>query len=160
MGHLKPVAVATSIFVVVITVLVASVGHVYGFIEEGGGEALRETVNVAMFTVPGVLIGGQIGPRVGRIFDFEVRVALGDADPEPNEREERVWKPVHPTDVANSFAGREQQVHPDIQELVRTQAGKKVHFEPVGPEEFPSYVEVALERHDVPSDGAFRQRRS
>jgi uncharacterized membrane protein YfcA len=44
--------------------LVASVGHVYGFIEEGGGEALQETVNVAMFTVPGVLIGGQLGPRV------------------------------------------------------------------------------------------------
>jgi hypothetical protein len=60
----SPVAVATSIFVVVITVLVASVGHVYGFIEEGGGDALRETVNVAMFTVPGVLIGGQLGPRV------------------------------------------------------------------------------------------------
>ena len=60
----SPVAVATSIFVVVITVLVASVGHVYGFIEEGGGEALQETVNVAMFTVPGVLIGGQLGPRV------------------------------------------------------------------------------------------------
>ncbi|MBW2688153.1 MAG: hypothetical protein JRE19_19955 [Deltaproteobacteria bacterium] len=52
------------IFVVVITVLVASVGHIYGFIAEGGGAALHETVNVAMFTVPGVLIGGQLGPRV------------------------------------------------------------------------------------------------
>lgn len=59
----SPVAVATSIFVVVITVLVASAGHVYGFIQEGEG-AFREAVSVAMFTVPGVLIGGQLGPRV------------------------------------------------------------------------------------------------
>jgi uncharacterized membrane protein YfcA len=59
----SPVAVATSIFVVVITVLVASVGHVYGFAREGEG-VLNQAMQVAMFTVPGVLIGGQIGPRV------------------------------------------------------------------------------------------------
>lgn len=59
----SPVAVGTSIFVVVATVLVASAGHVYGFAREGGG-VLYEAVHVAMFTVPGVLIGGQIGPRV------------------------------------------------------------------------------------------------
>lgn len=59
----SPVAIGTSIFVVVITVFVASMGHVYGFAEEGEG-VLGEAANVAMFTVPGVLIGGQIGPRV------------------------------------------------------------------------------------------------
>ncbi|MGB3049953.1 MAG: sulfite exporter TauE/SafE family protein [Polyangiales bacterium] len=59
----SPVAVGTSIFVVVITVLVASVGHVYGFAKEGEG-VLDLAMQVAMFTVPGVLIGGQIGPRV------------------------------------------------------------------------------------------------
>lgn len=58
----SPVAVATSIFVVVITVLVASAGHVYGFVEEGT-EVLDEALSVAMFTVPGVLIGGQLGPK-------------------------------------------------------------------------------------------------
>ena len=57
------VAVGTSIFVVVITVLVASVAHVYGFAKEGEG-VLDLAMQVAMFTVPGVLIGGQIGPRV------------------------------------------------------------------------------------------------
>lgn len=59
----SPVAIGTSIFVVVITVLVASAGHVYGFAREGEG-ALGQAMQVAMFTVPGVLIGGQIGPRV------------------------------------------------------------------------------------------------
>lgn len=59
----SPVAIGTSIFVVVITVLVASVGHVYGFAEEGG-DVLNQAMEVAMFTVPGVLIGGQIGPSV------------------------------------------------------------------------------------------------
>jgi uncharacterized membrane protein YfcA len=59
----SPVAIGTSIFVVVITVLVASAGHVYGFAKEGDG-VLEQALQVAMFTVPGVLIGGQIGPAV------------------------------------------------------------------------------------------------
>lgn len=58
-----PVAVATSIFVVVITVLVASIGHFYEFAKAGGDE-LNQVVNLAIFTVPGVIIGGQIGPKL------------------------------------------------------------------------------------------------
>ena len=58
-----PVAVGTSIFVVVITVLVASVGHFYEFFSEGG-EVLNEVLNVIVYTIPGVIIGGQIGPRM------------------------------------------------------------------------------------------------
>lgn len=58
----SPVAVGTSIFVVVVTVFVASAGHVYGFAREGD-EVLREAMNVAAFTIPGVLIGGQLGPK-------------------------------------------------------------------------------------------------
>lgn len=58
-----PVAVATSIFVVVITVLVASTGHFIEFAKEGG-ESLNQVINLAIFTIPGVIIGGQIGPRL------------------------------------------------------------------------------------------------
>lgn len=58
-----PVAVGTSIFVVVITVLVASVGHFYEFFKVGG-EVLNEVVNVIFYTIPGVIIGGQIGPKL------------------------------------------------------------------------------------------------
>lgn len=61
-----PVAVGTSIFVVVITVLVASVGHFYEFFSEGG-EVLNEVMNVIIFTIPGVVIGGQIGPKLQKI---------------------------------------------------------------------------------------------
>ena len=61
-----PVAVATSIFVVVITVLVASVGHFYEFAKEGG-EVLGQVVNLIIFMVPGVIIGGQIGPKLQKI---------------------------------------------------------------------------------------------
>ena len=64
----SPVAVATSIFVVVISVLLASVGHVYGFIQEGP-EAFSKAVNIAMFRAPGVVIGGQIGPKVQAMVD-------------------------------------------------------------------------------------------
>lgn len=61
-----PVAIATSIFVVVITVLVASLGHFYAFAKEGG-EVLNQVLSVVLFTVPGVIIGGQIGPRLQKI---------------------------------------------------------------------------------------------
>ena len=61
-----PVAVATSIFIVVITALVASAGHLYEFAKEGG-EELNQVMNLAIFAVPGVLIGGQIGPKLQKI---------------------------------------------------------------------------------------------
>ncbi|MDF1559577.1 MAG: sulfite exporter TauE/SafE family protein [Bacteroidales bacterium] len=58
-----PVAVATSVFVVVITVLVASVGHFYDF-ATGGSEVLGQVINIVIFTIPGVIIGGQAGPAL------------------------------------------------------------------------------------------------
>ena len=61
-----PVAVATSILVVVITVLVASVGHFYSFVQEGG-EVFNRVLNIIVFTIPGVIIGGQLGPRLQKI---------------------------------------------------------------------------------------------
>lgn len=61
-----PVAIATSIFVVVITVLVASIGHFYAFAKEGN-EVLGQVMNIVVYTIPGVLIGGQIGPRLQKV---------------------------------------------------------------------------------------------
>lgn len=58
----SPVAVATSIFVVVITVLVASAGHFYHFFFRSEPEVLERVLNIVVFTIPGVVIGGQIGP--------------------------------------------------------------------------------------------------
>ena len=58
----SPVAIGTSIFVVICTVLVASAGHVYGFVADADATALRDVMNVVIFTIPGVLIGGQMGP--------------------------------------------------------------------------------------------------
>lgn len=65
-----PVAVATSIFVVVITVLVASIGHVYEFVK-AGDEVLNQVLSVVLFTAPGVVIGGQIGPKLQKILPEE-----------------------------------------------------------------------------------------
>ncbi len=72
----SPVAVATAIFVVVVTVLVASIGHIIGFANEGA-EAINKAVQVAMFTAPGVLIGGQIGPWVqAKVNPDKMKVAI------------------------------------------------------------------------------------
>ncbi len=57
------VAVATSVFVVAITALVAASGHLAGFLQSGG-DALATVISLCLFTVPGVIIGGQLGSRV------------------------------------------------------------------------------------------------
>jgi hypothetical protein len=59
------VAVATSVAVVAMTALAASVTHLVGFVQDGG--AVIDTVmSIVIFTVPGVLIGGQLGPALTR----------------------------------------------------------------------------------------------
>ena len=65
------VAVGTSVFLVAITALVASVGHVAKF-AQAGGETLDTVIGLVIFTIPGVLIGGQIGPLVAARIPSEV----------------------------------------------------------------------------------------
>jgi uncharacterized protein len=57
------VAVATNVFVVAITALVASLGHFIHFATEGG-EALEQVLAIVTFTAPGVIIGGQLGAYI------------------------------------------------------------------------------------------------
>lgn len=57
------VAVATSVFVVAVTALVASSGHFAKFVQ-AGGETLNKVLSLVIFTVPGVIIGGQLGSIV------------------------------------------------------------------------------------------------
>jgi uncharacterized membrane protein YfcA len=72
-----PVAVATSVFVVVVTVLVAVIGHGYAFAREADEGAIQQVLAVATFTVPGVLIGGQVGPRVAsRVNPEHLKLAI------------------------------------------------------------------------------------
>lgn len=71
------VAVATSVFVVAITALSAASGHVVRFVQEGG-ESIQTVVQVCGFTVPGVIIGGQLGAAVAsRIPQHTLEKTLG-----------------------------------------------------------------------------------
>ncbi len=54
------VAVATSVFVVAITALIAASGHMVRFIQ-GGSNALAVVLSLVIFTVLGDIIGGQLG---------------------------------------------------------------------------------------------------
>ena len=63
----SPVAVATAVFCVVVTVLVASLGHFYEFAFHSAEGTISESLSVAKFTIPGVLLGGQIGPKLQKI---------------------------------------------------------------------------------------------
>lgn len=62
-----PVAVGTAVFCVVITVLVASSGHFYKFFFNSESDLMEQVVNVVIFTIPGVLIGGQLGPHLQKV---------------------------------------------------------------------------------------------
>jgi hypothetical protein len=57
------VAVATSVFIVAITALTASIGHIAQF-AQAGGDTLATVLSLVMFTAPGVLIGAQLGSIV------------------------------------------------------------------------------------------------
>ena len=57
------VSVATSVFVVAFTALVASIGHAVQFIQNDTA-ALGTVVSLLLFTIPGVVIGGQLGSAV------------------------------------------------------------------------------------------------
>ena len=71
------VAVATSVFTVAFTALVAATAHLISFIN-AGGETLSTVLNLVIFTVPGVIIGGQIGPFVAtRISQHALEKTLG-----------------------------------------------------------------------------------
>ena len=71
------IAVATSVFVVALTALTASIGHVTTFAQTGGA-TLGQLLNLLVFTVPGVLIGGQIGPAVSeRIPERTMELGMG-----------------------------------------------------------------------------------
>ena len=73
----SPVAVATSIFVVVVSVLTASLGHFYNFATGAEPGILRQVGSVVMFTIPGVIVGGQIGPLIqARLNPDIVKVAI------------------------------------------------------------------------------------
>ena len=85
------VTVATSVVVVAVTALAASITHFVGFVAEGG-DALEEVFAIVVFTVPGVIIGGQLGPKVsarfqgvslvhflGWLFLFVAALTLGEA---------------------------------------------------------------------------------
>lgn len=61
-----PVAAATSVLVVIVTVMSASFTHILSLISQGGIGAVPW--HLVMYTAPGVVIGGQIGSRLqGRI---------------------------------------------------------------------------------------------
>ena len=71
------VAVATSVFVVAITTLAASTGHFVRFVQTGG-DVLDTVLSLVIFTVPGVILGGQLGSRVAsRISQHTLERSLG-----------------------------------------------------------------------------------
>lgn len=71
------VAVATSVLVVAVTALVAASAHLVGFMQAGGDE-LQTVLDVAVFTVPGVVIGGQLGAAIAeRIPQHTLEKTLG-----------------------------------------------------------------------------------
>ncbi|WP_017304108.1 TSUP family transporter [Spirulina subsalsa] len=59
----SPVAIATSVFIVAITALIASFGHLVQFSQQEN-PPFATILSLISFTVPGVLLGAQLGSRL------------------------------------------------------------------------------------------------
>jgi hypothetical protein len=64
------ITVATSAAVVAVTALAASVTHLVGFVQEGS-ETMEIVLSIVIFTVPGVIIGGQLAPKLSQRVEGE-----------------------------------------------------------------------------------------
>lgn len=62
------VAIATSAFIVALTALTASLGHFVNFVLTGG-DVLAQVLSLVLYTVPGVIVGGQLGPALASRLD-------------------------------------------------------------------------------------------
>lgn len=71
------VSIATSVFVVAGTALAASVGHILRF-AQADGEVLNTVLSIVIFTVPGVILGGQLGSKLASVIPQKtMEVGLG-----------------------------------------------------------------------------------
>lgn len=71
-----PVAAATSVFVVIVVVATASFTQISALITQGGFHAVPW--NVVIYTIPAVIIGGQIGPRLqGKVSQRSMEKCIG-----------------------------------------------------------------------------------
>ncbi len=71
-----PVAAATSVFVVIVVVAAASFTQISALVAQGGVKAVPW--NVVVYTIPAVIIGGQIGPRLqGTVSQRTMERAIG-----------------------------------------------------------------------------------
>ena len=71
------VAVGTGVTVVAVTALAAAGTHVVR-LSSAGGDAMATVLSIAVFTVPGVIVGGQLGPALAaRLPDHVVERSLG-----------------------------------------------------------------------------------
>ncbi len=70
------VAAATSVFTVIVVIAAASFTQISALLAEGGASAVPW--NLVAYTVPGVIIGGQIGPRLqGKVPQHTMIRAIG-----------------------------------------------------------------------------------
>ena len=65
-------ASGTSVFIVMVTALVASASHLFYFFGAVNYSVLMKSLSILIFTVPGVVIGGQIGVKVASRVSDEV----------------------------------------------------------------------------------------
>ena len=71
------VSVATSVFVVAVTAVAAATGPMAQFLQ-AGRDTMQTVLSIIIFTVPGVIIGAQLGTQVaGRISQDMLERALG-----------------------------------------------------------------------------------
>src|SRR5258708_3203978 len=70
----------------------------------------------------------------------------------PNEREKGIGQPVHPAQILFFASIWKQEVHPYVEELVRTQSRYEVRLEYAVFQMAPADVVISFERSNAPAE--------
>ena len=69
-----PSASATSVFLVAMSATVGSGSHAYFLVRQGDTSIFADVISILVFTVPGVIIGAQIGVLLANIMKARARL--------------------------------------------------------------------------------------
>ena len=78
----------------------------------------------------------------------------------PNDGKKGIGEPVHPAQILFFASVGKQEIHPHIEEFVRTHSRDEVRFENAGFQITAADVVISLERSDTPSERSLRQHYS
>ncbi len=87
-------------------------------------------------------------------------MASRDRHAKPDEWEQGIRQPIHPTEARNIRAIFVVKIQPHIEKLIDANSRDKIGLEAFRTQVFPAYVEIAFKRCNAPPKRALRDYRT